>query len=404
MPKFAYSAIDSHGATVEGTVKGDTIGTARSILLGKELHPVKIAEKKGALSIELTKEKLKKRELMHFSRQLSVFIRAGIPIIDSLETIAEEAQDKVLRRTIEDMCERLRGGSTFADAARAHTEAFPPFYLGILGSAEVTGNLDTVLDQLADYIDRELEAKAKVIQALVYPVIVMSLSFVTVAILAGYVLPQFKTLFTELDAELPLPTRMLLAVATFVTDYWWVLLILFILFVAWLFWMQSVEVGRNFRDKLLLKLPAAGDIVRYSVLERFCRILSSMVSAGVPLPEAMKVTTDATNNYVYRKGLEQAREAMIQGAGFTKPLNETGLFPGAARQMFRVGEETGTLDEQLAVAAVYFDRELDIRIKRFTALFEPLMIVVVGVIVGFVAIALVSAMYGVLGGVKDQNP
>lgn len=403
MPKFAYSAIDSAGATVDGTIKGETIGSARSALLGQDLHPIKLTEKKSALSIEITSEKLPKRELMHFSRQLSVFIRAGIPIIDSLETIAEEAQDKVLRRTIADMCERLRGGSTFADAARAHPEAFPPFYLGILGSAEITGNLDTVLDQLADYIDRELEAKAKVIQALVYPVIVMSLAFVTVAILAGYVLPQFKKLFDDLNADLPLPTRLLLGVASLFTTYWYVLVLLVVAFIAWILWLQGTATGRNLRDKLLLKMPAVGNIVRYSVLERFCRILSSMVSAGVPLPEAMQVTTDATNNYVYRQGLEQAREAMIQGAGFSKPLNETGLFPGAARQMFRVGEETGTLDEQLRTAAVYFDRELDIRIKRFTALFEPVMIIFVGVLVGFVAIALVSAMYGILNGVKDQT-
>lgn len=403
MPRFAYSAIDTNGATVTGTTKAETIGSARAWLLERNLQPVSLAEKKGALEIELTREKLKKRELMHFSRQLSVFIKAGIPIIDALETIEEEAQDKVLRRTLADMAERLRSGSTFADACRGHPEAFPPFYLGILGSAELTGNLDHTLDQLADYIDRDLDARQKVISALVYPMIVVGLAIVTVTILAGYVLPQFKKLFDELHANLPLPTRMLLGVTSLFTTYWWVLLLVFIAFAGWIVWMQVTEPGRGMRDKLFLRLPAVGGIVQYAILERFCRILSSMVTAGVPLPEALKVTTEATNNIVYKTKLEDAREQMIQGAGLARPLNESGLFPGAARQMFRVGEETGTLDEQLKTAALYFDRELEMRIKRFTTLFEPAMIIAVGVLVGFVAVALVSAMYGILGGVKDQN-
>jgi type IV pilus assembly protein PilC len=403
MPRFAYSAIDASGAQVEGTIKADTIGTARTLLQAKDRYPIKIYEKKGALDIELTKEKLKKRELMHFSRQMAVFIKAGIPIIDSLETIQEEAQDKVLRRTIADMADRLRQGSTFADAAAAHPEAFPPFYLGILRSAEMTGNLDQTLDQLADYLDRDLEARRKLWSALLYPLIVVGLSLVTVGILAFYVLPQFADFFEEFDADLPLPTRILLGFVNFFENYWWLVLLLILLFVLFNVYLNSTESGKQLRDKMLLKIPAIGGIVEYSILERFCRILSSMVSAGVPLPDAMKVTTEATNNRVYMERLEIAREQMIQGAGFSRPLSETELFPGAARQMFKVGEETGTLDDQLATAALYFDRELDMRIKRFTTAFEPAVIIFVGVVVGFVALALVSAMYGLVGGLKDET-
>jgi type IV pilus assembly protein PilC len=402
MPKFAYSAIDPTGATVEGVVKGDTVGVARSMLMAKELHPVSLKEKTGGLNIELTQAKLKKAQLMHFSRQMAVFIKAGVPIIDSLETIGEEAEDKVLRRTIADMAERLREGSTFADAAATHPEAFPPFYLGILRSAEVTGNLDSTLDQLADYIDRDLEARRKVVSALMYPAIVIAMSMVTVVILAFYVLPRFKDFFESFDAQLPLATRLLLGIVDFVETYWWVFGIITVLIIAWNLWMQKSESGRRFRDKMLLKIPVIGGIVQYSVLERFCRILSSMVGAGVPLPDAMKVTTEATNNRVYMDGLEKATEAMIQGAGFSAPLTESGLFPGAARQMFKVGEETGTLDEQLKTAALYFDRELDMRIKKFTTLIEPAVILFIGFVVGFVALALVSALYGLVGGLKEE--
>jgi type IV pilus assembly protein PilC len=166
------------------------------------------------------------------------------------------------------------------------------------------------------------------------------------------------------------------------------------------YWLFKRPSGKPYKDRVLLKIPVVKGIIEYSVLERFCRILGAMVKAGVPLPEALRTTVDALDNTVYAKKLEAAQEVMLEGGGFAKPLNASGLFPGAARQMFKVGEETGTLDQQLEVASVYFDRELSGRIQKFTAMFEPLMIIFVGAIVGFVAMALVSAMYGVLGTTK----
>jgi type IV pilus assembly protein PilC len=173
--------------------------------------------------------------------------------------------------------------------------------------------------------------------------------------------------------------------------------------VATFIWLGSSEKGREVKDRLMLKIPVIRGIVEYAILERFCRILGTMLRAGVNVPSAMQTTTEATSNIVFREQLEVARTQMLEGSGFTQPLIDTQLFPGAARQMFKVGEETGTLDEQLDVAALYFDRELESRIKRFTTMFEPLMIVFVGIVVGFVAIALVSAMYGVLDGVKAKE-
>jgi type IV pilus assembly protein PilC len=403
VPKFAYAAIDPAGTNVEGVTKADTIGEARATLMAMNLFPVRLEEKRGALSIEVTTEKLKKKELMHFTRQLAVFVRAGIPITSALETIGDEAQDRVLRKVILEMVDRLRNGGTFAAAADEHPEAFPAWYRGILASAELTGNLDTTLDDLAEYIARELDTRQKVISALTYPFIVVGLSLVTVAILAGYVLPQFKPLFEELDADLPLPTKMLLFVATLFTDLWFIPFGLFVAFAGFSGWLIFTEKGKLARDRLILKVPVLSGIVEYAILERFCRILSAMLKAGVPLPDGMRVTCEATTNTLYQDKLFLARAEMLEGAGFAKPLTATELFPGAARQMFKVGEETGTLDTQLAVAAEYFDRELEMRIKKFTTLFEPLMIVFVGAIVGFVAMALVSAMYGVLGQMKEQT-
>ncbi len=355
------------------------------------------------LDFELTKEKVKKKELMHFTRQLAVFVKAGIPLTDALVTIGDETEDVALRRAISNLTDDLRNGGLLSVAAAGHPNVFPNYYIGILQSAELTGQLDTALESLAEYLEREIDTRSKVVGALSYPMVVMVMAFGTVLLLAGYVLPQFKPLFEELNADLPLPTRMMLFFSRFFTDLWFVTAGFFAVLIATFLFLAKHPTGQIWKQRLVLKLPIVGGIVDYALLERFCRILGAMVKAGVPLPEGLKTTTEATANVVYVERLEIAREQMLEGRGFSGPLIETELFPGAAKQMFKVGEETGTLDDQLEIAAIYFDRELESRIKKFTTLFEPIMIVFVGVIVGFVAIALVSAMYGVLGGLKEEN-
>ncbi|MCW2681821.1 MAG: type pilus assembly protein PilC [Frankiales bacterium] len=354
-------------------------------------------KKKSFLQFEITAKKVSRTSLMHFSRQLAVFIKAGIPILDALDAIHAETGDKLLRTIAEDVIEELRSGSTFADAMARHNNALPPYYLGILRSAELTGKLDTVLVQLAEYIERDLEARRKVTAALAYPAVILATSVVVVIVLVAFVLPRFVTFFDSLGAELPLPTRILLSGTGFVTDA------KILIGLGTLSWLVIIglalrtERGKSGRDRLLLRLPLIGDLAQHIVLERFCRILSAMMGAGVPLPQALAVTTEATTNRVYRQGLVEARAGMMRGEGLAVPLIETGLFPPSARQMFRVGERTGTLDQQLETAAAYFERELDYKIKRFTTLFEPAVLLIVGAMVGFVAIALVSAMYGIFG-------
>lgn len=345
--------------------------------------------------------KVKRKELMHFSRQLAVFVRAGVPILDALETMSEEIADKRLEVAVLDVAERLRGGETFSDAASRHPYAFPPFYMAVLRSSELTGNLDIVLDQLADYIERDLDARQKVQAALIYPALTLVMAVVTVVVLTTFVLPRFEKFFESLNAELPLATRVLLSTSHWIGEWWWALLTGVAVFGVGLFAAMRSERGKRVRDKLMLKAPVMGLVVRDAILERFCRILSALVRAGVPLPDALRVATEATNNAVYRHGLAGAREQMLRGEGLARPLAATRLFPAAARQMFTVGENTGTLDDQLAASAAYFDRELDFRIKKFTSMFEPAVIVIVGVVVGFVALALVSAMYGIFNQVDS---
>jgi type IV pilus assembly protein PilC len=395
MPKYRYTALAADGTPVTGVQEATSLGLANVALSERDLQPVHVSEKKSIWQFEITRKKVPRKDLMHFSRQLGAFLRAGIPVLDALEALLEETTNKLFGNILEEMIIALQSGETFGEAASAHPEAFPDFYLGILRSAEMTGNLDTVLDQLSEYIERDVEARRKIVSALVYPAMVMGMSVVTVVVLTAFVLPRFETFFTSFNAKLPLATRLLLDVTHFVSTYWYVIVVPVVAVVVVVILGQRTIRGKAVRDSVLLRMPVLGGVIRFAVIERFCRILTSMVDAGVPLPDALLVITEGTNNDVFRRGLLTAREAMLRGEGLAGPLAETGLFPAAARQMFRVGEETGTLDQQLQIAARYFDRELDYKIKRFTALFEPAVIVMMGLIVGFVAIALVSAMYGI---------
>lgn len=359
-----------------------------------DVAPVEV-QKKSFWSLEVTPRKVPRRDLMHFSRQLAVFVKGGIPILDALNDIAGEMANKRLRAIVGEIESDLRGGSTFHAAVARHGDVFPSFYAGMLETAEMTGNLDVVLDKLADYIEREVESRRRIVSALVYPVIVFFLAIAVVIVLMTFVLPKFQTFFQQLDAKLPLVTRMLISTSHGISQGWYVIAALAALVVVFVLWCATTPRGHQVRDVLLLKFPLVGDIVRHAVLERFCRVLGAMVSAGVPLPQAMAVTSDAVSNAVFRRGLLSARAAMVRGEGLAGPLAATGLFPAAARQMLRVGEDTGALDSQLETAANYYDRELTYKIGKFTSVFEPAVIIVVGLIVGFVAVALISAMYGI---------
>jgi type IV pilus assembly protein PilC len=400
MSKFAYTAINSEGKEASGVIEAISSNAAAMALGRRDIQPVSLVEKKSILKFEITKKKVKRKELMHFSRQLAVFVKAGVPILEALEIINDEITEKRFHNIVANMIEGLQAGDTFSSAAAAHPEAFPEFYVGILSSAELTGELDSVLNQLSEYIERDTEAKGRLTAALIYPGVIMAMSIVTVLVMAVFVLPRFRTFFKSLHAKLPLPTRMLLGMTGLVTTYWYAVVLVLVGGPIALGVMLRTRSGRARLDALALKIPVLGDLIAHSILERVCRVLSSMMRAGVPLPEAMSVTADSTNNAVWRRGIRGARDEMLEGQGLSAPLARTGLFPSAARQMFRVGEETGTLDEQLTVAAEYYSRELDHQIKRFTALFEPAVIIFMGVVVGFVAVALVTAMYGIYSQVK----
>jgi type IV pilus assembly protein PilC len=369
-------------------------------MAGAATQPAGARKKKSVLQIEVFPSKVKRDELMHLSRQLGAFVNAGVPITEAVRILGEEAKNSTVRKMMLDIEEGLRRGERLSDCLDRHPKVFPDFYRGIMRSAELTGQLDVVLAQLATYLERDLEARRRISAALIYPGVIAGMSVVTVVVLAAFVLPKFKVFFSSFDAKLPLATRILLGITDFLTE-WWSVLAGATAAQALVFWLLlRTEPCKYARDRLLLGLPLIGATVRAALVERFCRVLASMAAAGVALPEALHVATESVRNRVFIRSLAHVEEAMLRGEGLARPLSTTGIFPSTAARMMRVGEETGTLDAQLEVTARYYEGELDHKLKKLTAYFEPAVIIAMGLIVGFVAVALVSAMYGIFNQVE----
>jgi type IV pilus assembly protein PilC len=343
---------------------------------------------------------VKTEEVMNFSRQSAAFMRAGVPILDALGIIAEETASPRMTTVLRDVQQRLRGGSSFGDAVAAHPKVFAGYYVAIIRAAEMTGQLDDAFDQLASYLERELDARRQVKSALVYPSFVFALAIVAVVVMSLWVLPKFKKFYGTLHARLPLPTRMLLGFTGFVGHWWFAILAVIAGLILVTLAVIGGRHGKARRDALLLKLPAVGPLLHLIAIERFCRVLATLVHTGVPLPDAVQVSADSTNNTVFQRKLATVRDGMLRGDGLARPIAAAGIFPAAARQMIRVGESTGSLDQQLDSAAAFYERELTYRLKKATDLFEPVVIVLVGGVVGFVAIAQIAAMYSVYHQIK----
>ena len=400
MAIYTYVANDVDGKKIKGAREAASEEALRYELLALNLAVASIKEKKPLLQMELAPKKIKPQEIMHFSRQVGAFVRSGISITEALDVIKDGSENKRWQHILGEMHDNIEAGIPFSETVADHAALFPPYYLGIVRSSELTGQLDESLNQLADYMDRDLEARHKVKSALTYPLVIMAMSIVTVIVMATFVLPKFVKFFKQFKAELPLPTKMLMFVADFFQTFWYVTPLGIFAFAGGVMWMRRTEKGNGVRDRLLLRTPLVREVVRYAVIERFCRILGAMVKGGVPLPDAVQGAIAAANNRVFAEGLREAQERMLEGEGLAGPIGDTGLFPIAAVQMMRVGENTGTLETQLVNISDYYGRELDYKLKKLTSLFEPMVIIFMGLIVGFVAVALISAMYGVLNGQK----
>ncbi len=392
--RYRFVARDADAKRRRGMVEAGSAREARTTVMERGLEPIRI---RLARRLPRHSRKVKQIELMHFSRQLAVFVRAGIPLLEAIDGLAEGASHPTMKRTLSDVSDALRSGRTLSEAFAEHPKVFPAVYLGAVRASERTGNLDGALERLSSYIERSVENRRKLASAYTYPAIVIVLAIVVVVLLSVFVIPQFEGFFTSLGSDLPLTTRILVNVMDFLAVWGVVLAAGAVLLILAGAGSARTRRGRAWLDAMVLKLPAIGGLMSTAIVERFCFALGSMVEAAVPLPDALDIAGEGTNNAVFRRRISEARDQMIQGEGIAGPIAATELFPVPAVQMMRAGEQAGTLERQLITAAEFYGKELDFKLARFTALFEPAIIVVAGLIVGFVAIALVSAIYGLIG-------
>jgi len=395
LSKYRYQAENLEGQSVKGEIQAASVMAARNELAVKGMRVTKISERKG-LQIDITKEKVPLVDIMHFSRQMATFLRAGIPVTESIDNLRIDAKNKRFKAILSDVLERVTAGRSITEALSMHSDVFPPYFMALLGSAELTGRMDDAFDQLHKYIRRDIELSRAVRKALIYPMILLAISMVVCLIIVVFAIPRFAEFFKGFDAQLPLPTRMLMAVADFVHSPAGLITGLVLVFgsVGLTFYVRTTN-GRRNMHALQLKTPLISTVVTYSATERFTRVLAVLLDAGVPLPEALPTSIDCSNNLVYKERLSVAMEGVLEGRGFAEPLAQTNLFPSTVVQMIRVGERSGELSEQLENAASFYEEELDYAVDKMTAVFEPLMIVFIGCVVGFVALAMVSAMYGI---------
>lgn len=345
-----------------------------------------------------SKRRIPDQEILRVSASLAIFLRAGVPIVDAFHSLQIDAATKSLRQLLASMESALRSGESLGVAVTARPDAFRPLYASLIRAAELTGTLDTALDQVVDHLRRDLAVRSSLKAALRYPTFVVVTAVSAVIVLTVVVLPRFEVLFESLGTDLPWATRALLSFTDAVRTGWPWAALAGLVGAAAAAAARATATGRAAFDRVRLQLPVIGPATRLAALERTCGVLAIVLRTGVPLADGMVVTADAAGNGVFRSGLLQARSAMLQGEGVAGPLADTGLFPTSVRQLLRVGEETGTMERQLDAAAGYVRGQLDESLARATALVEPIVIVLVGLVVGFISLALVSAMYGAFSG------
>src|SRR2546425_7989265 len=339
-------------------------------------------------------------DLVLFSRQLAVFLRAGVPLVPAVEALAEQASNPTLRDTLYLVRDDLISGDPISAALGNRPVAFPRLYVDMVRAGEATGRLDTVLTQVADQMERGASARRRLMSAMLYPALVILLAMLMVVVMVVFVLPSMAGLFREFDTELPLPTQVVLGVAAFARDWGLASILGFIAFVVFCFLFARTPRGRRVFDRVGLALPVIGSIARDAIVERTTRTLGTLLAAGVPLVQAVELVRDTTGNSVYRRHLDNVRTQMLQGEGFAEPFASSKLFPPLVRQMARVGERTGTLDQFMREAADYYTQELELKLETALQLLEPALTVIVAFMVGFVALSVIMPIYSLIGNIK----
>ena len=396
MATFVYEAVDPSGRIVKNKVEADNEQVVLAKLREQQFHVVSLNEAKGGLKVRMAgskAQKIKLQTLVVFSRQFATMIDAGIPIIKCLDILEGQTKEDSMKAVISATRKDVKGGLSLTDAIAKHPNAFSKLYINMIRAAEIGGILDVILDRLAGFLEKEMEIRGKIKSAMMYPIIVLNFAGVMVLALFMFVLPRFKEIFLSMNVEMPVVTLALFATGDWLQSYWWVVLILGVAgFIGFKQYDKTARGHYNI-DKLKLRVPIFGDLSLKMSIARFCRTFGTLIASGVPMMRSLEIIGETSGNAVLAESIVNARTSIREGAKISHPLAASGLFPSMVTHMIDVGEETGRLSEMLCKVADFYDDEVDSLVKGLTSLIEPMLIVFMGVLVGFIAISVMSPIF-----------
>lgn len=387
--KYSYSGVDKKGNKVSGEIVADTPAIAKAQLRKQGVIPQKVAKKSEPL-LGAGKKPITPADIAVISRQLATMMKAGVPLVQSFEIIGKGHENPSVQELVLTIKGDIESGTNMAEALRKHPKHFDDLFCDLVSAGEQSGALENMLDRIATYKEKTEALKSKIKKALFYPIAVVIVALIVTSILLIFVVPQFQDIFASFGAELPAFTMMVIGLSEWMQAYWYICLFIIIGMVVGIKKLnEKSEAFRNGKDKLILKLPVIGEILNKAAIARFARTLSTTFAAGVPLVEALESAAGASGNYVYRTGLLRIREEVMTGTQMNVSMINTGLFPNMVNQMVAIGEESGSVDGMLTKIADIYEQEVDDAVDGLSSLLEPLIMAVLGVLVG----GLIVAMY-----------
>ncbi len=390
---FLWQGTDSRGRPAKGEVTGSNAATVKALLRKQGLRPSKVRKKPKPL-FATSKPKIKPMDICIFTRQLATMMKAGIPLVQSFEIVGEGLENPSMREVVFAIRDDVAAGNNFADSIRKHPRQFDELFCNLVESGEQSGALETMLDRLATYKEKSEALKSKIKKAMNYPIAVLAVAVIVTGILLVKVVPQFAETFASFGAELPLFTQYVMHLSDFAIEWWlWIVMAIGIAAYAFKEAMHRSKAFSNSVERAILKAPVFGDIVEKSCLARFTRTLSTTFAAGVPLVDALTSVSGATGNVVYREASLKIRDDVTAGQQLTFAIRSTNLFPIMVIQMVSIGEESGALDGMLDKCANFYEAEVDNAVDGLTALMEPMIMAVLGVLVGGLMIAMYMPIF-----------
>jgi len=398
MPVFTYKGTNRAGTTVSGEMNANNKAELQQLLRRQQITPTRMSEKGKEFNLPTFGGGVKSKELAIFTRQFSVMIDAGLPLVQCLEILATQQENKTFQKVLTGTRTAVEGGSTLSAAMKQYPKVFDPLYSNMVEAGETGGILDTILQRLSTYIEKNVKLQRAVKSALVYPVGVLTIAAAVITLLLWKVVPIFATLFAGLGVDLPLPTKIVIGLSHFVGSIFG-----FLIFVGVIGMVAAIKVwygtpgGKMVIDTVILKLPVLGVLMRKIAVARFTRTLGTLISSGVPILEGLDITAKTSGNAVIERALTQVRKSLEEGKSLTEPLKESEVFPGMVTQMIAVGEQTGAMDAMLQKIADFYEEEVDAAVKDLLTALEPIMIVFLGLVVGGVVISMYLPLFSLIG-------